>query len=187
MDFFSLDPRELPTTTLWRVQYPDSQTAFDSSASLTARDTKTIYTDFDDIFVDFGGAVEDHLWWPERRPSIFISLFANRWHAENWALRWSDDHGGRECTVYAISACALEGSYVYQAEELRRAMCLQVPAEAEASILNEYLVAHRIPAEAILGCRTTEDIRRGECYLLSPRCILGARNRIFDRSAERRS
>jgi len=32
-----------------------------------------------------------------------------------------------------ISVCTLEGSYVYQAEELQQAMCLQMPAEAEAS------------------------------------------------------
>ena len=61
MDFFSLDLKTANSDSL-AAQYPDSQTAFDSSASLTARDTKTIYTDLDDIFVDFGGAVEGHLW-----------------------------------------------------------------------------------------------------------------------------
>jgi hypothetical protein len=39
---------------------------------------------------------------------------------------------------------------------------------AEASIADEYLVAHRIPSDAIVGCRDTDDIKKGE-YLLSSR------------------
>ena len=35
-----------------------------------------------------------------------------------------------------------------------------MPEKAEASIRDEYLIGYRIPAQAIAGCRNTEDIKR---------------------------
>jgi hypothetical protein len=124
----------------------------------------------------FDGAVEYHFDSLSGHPSIFISLFAGRQHADNWALRYSDPHGGEICTVYEISAAMLAGSYVFCADELRRGLCLQVSEQIATSMSDEYLVAHHIPFEAIVGCRTTDDIRRGEgCFL--PDVLYHARSR----------
>jgi len=167
MNFFDLDPRKLPTTTLYRVQYDGCMTIYNPPSGLSARDNQTVYDrERDDMFTDFGGAVEDHLCWRKNRRSPFISLFANKRHAENWALDWSERHQGRLCDVFEINAPELVGSYVFHAYELWESLCLQVPAKAEASIPNEYLVTHGIPRRAIVGRRNTEDIRRGECCSL---------------------
>jgi hypothetical protein len=165
MDFFELDPRKLPTATLYRVQYDGCMTIYPHFSGLIARDTETFYTEQDDIFVDFGGAVEDHLCWRPARRSIFISLFANKRHAENWALHWSAQHYGRLCEVFEINASEL-GSYVFHADEIRKCLGLHVPSTAEASILDEYLVAYRVPQRAIAGRQTTEDIQRGGLFFL---------------------
>lgn len=50
---------------------------------------------------------------------------------------------------------------MFSADEIRENLCLQVPEKAEASIRDEYLIGYRIPAQAIAGCRNTEDIKRG--------------------------
>ncbi len=160
MNFFDLDPRQLPSATLYRVQYDGCETIYHPISGLTAQDTETFYDDYDDIFVDFGRAVKDHLCW-RRVTSLFISLFADKQHAENWALHWSAHHGGRSCQVFEISASKMVGSYVFHADEIRKTLGLRVPPMAEASIPDEYLVAWNIPQRAIVGCQTTEHIQRG--------------------------
>jgi hypothetical protein len=160
MNFFDLDPRQLPSAALYRVQYDGCETIYHPISGLTAQDTETFYDDYDDIFVDFGRAVKDHLCW-RRVTSLFISLFADEQHAENWALHWSAHHGGRSCQVFEISASKMVGSYVFHADEIRKTLGLRVPPMAEASIPDEYLVAWNIPQRAIVGCQTTEHIQRG--------------------------
>ncbi len=161
MELFDLDPRQLPIARLYRVPYEGCMTIYDQVLGFTARDTRSFYSVDDDIFVDFGGAVEDHLCWRPTRLSIFISLFANKRHAEYWALKWSARHNGKLCEVFEIDAAKL-GYYVFDAEELRQGLSLHVPSGAEASILDEYLVAYEIPRRAIVGRRSSEDIQRGE-------------------------
>jgi len=156
MDFFDLDPRELPTATLYRVQYDGCMTIHDHFSGLTARGTKTIYTER-----DFRGAVEDHLCWERVHLSIFISLFANKRHAENWALDWNANHHGRPCEVFKINASELAGLYVFHADEIRKYLNLHVPSKAKASILDEYLIAYSVPQRAIVGRQSTKDIQRG--------------------------
>ena len=159
MNFFDLDPRILPTATLYRVQYDGCMTIYNPGSGLTAKDTETFY-DENDMFVDFGGAVEDHLRW-RPVPSLFISTFADKRLAENWALKRSERHDGKICGIFEINASKLVGSCIFHADELRKHLGLQVPSEAEASILEEYLVAWNIPQRAIVGCQSTEDIQRG--------------------------
>ena len=164
MDFFDLDPRKLPTARLYRVQYDGCMTIHRHFSGLTARDTEIFYTERDDMFVDFDGVVEDHLCWEWAHLSIFISLFANKRHAENRALDWS---------ARQIKASELVGLYVFHADEIRKCLNLHVPSvawntiydqlricracshfadsldptpsKAEASILNEYLIVYNVP------------------------------------------
>jgi hypothetical protein len=164
MEFFNLDPTNLSTDCLYRIQYNDCKTTYSPLYGLSARDTETFYTDRDDIFNDFGGAVEDHLCWRKERDSLFISLFADKRHAENWALDWSARHDDRLCQIFEIKASELVGGYVFHADELRRTLHLHVPEGAEASIRDEYLVTYRIPPQAIVSCRNSEDIKQGAAF-----------------------
>ncbi len=143
---------------LYRIQYDGCMTIYCCSG-FAARDTETIYTEPDDIF---GAAVKDHLCWKPFHPSIFISLFATKGHAEDWALQWSAGHDGRSCDVFWIEASKLAGSYVFHADKIRKDLELHVPLEAEASILDEYLIAYSVPERAIVGRQSVEDIQRGE-------------------------
>jgi len=102
--------------------------------------------------------VEDHVLW-RSRPSIFISLFANKRHAENWALSWSARHNGDVCKIFEINAFSLT-ECVYQAEEIQRSCCSHIPEAAKASIADEYLVAYHIPIQAVERSWTTEDVKR---------------------------
>ncbi len=158
MNYFDLDPRTLPTATLYRVQYDGCMTTYNPGSGLTAKETETFYDEYYDIFVNFGGAVQDHLCW-RPVPSLFISTFADKRLAENWALKWSTCHDGKMCEIYEINASKLVGSCIFHADKLRKHLDLRVPSKAEASILVEYLVAWNIPQRAIVGCQSTEDIK----------------------------
>lgn len=158
MEFFGIDP---PSDTLYRIQYEGCATTYSPHSGLTAKDTSTFYTDCDDIYIDFGGAVEDHLCWRKHYDSPFISVFGNKQHAENWALDWSKRHHDKICQVFEIKASKLVRSYIFSAHEIRENLPLQVSEKAEASIKDEYLICYRIPAQAIAGYRDTEDIKQG--------------------------
>lgn len=112
-------------------------------------------------------AVEGHLCWRKERHSLFISVFGNKRHAENWALDWSERHGDKICQVSEIKASELVGGYMFSADEIQENLCLQVPEKAEASIRDEYLIGYRIPAQAIAGCRNIDlsmtDVGRSQC------------------------
>ncbi|OWY97303.1 LOW QUALITY PROTEIN: hypothetical protein PHMEG_00032206 [Phytophthora megakarya] len=62
---------------LFRVQY-------DGSMSLQARGNPNFSSDD-----EFKWAIEAHLNWFNRTPTPFVSTFANRLHAENWARQRS--------------------------------------------------------------------------------------------------
>ena len=87
-------------------------TIYHPFSGLTAKDTETFYDEYYDIFVDLVVAIEDHLCW-RKIPSLFISLFANKNHAENWALKWSARHDGKLCEVFEINASKLVGLCVF--------------------------------------------------------------------------
>lgn len=114
--------------------------------------------------MDFGDVVEDHLWWPEVRPSISISLLQI-----DGTKRIGLCDGATVTVVESVLSLRLahvdlrDRMFIEQ-KSSGDFLALQVPTEAEASISNSYLVAHQISAEAILGCRATEDIKQGECY-----------------------
>jgi hypothetical protein len=75
-------------------------------------------------------------------------------------LNWGNRHDGRSRQILEINAFKLVGLYVFQAEELQRSLCLHVPEEAEASIQDEYLIAHCIPLQVIVGSQNSNDIER---------------------------
>ena len=166
MNIFSLYPAEVPGT-LYRVQYRDSMTTYDNEG-LEADDTDTLYGDGGDeqeegnTLQQFGDAVERHLNWDNDYRSIFISLFPQRRHAENWMLERHDRFGSRNCTLLQIDTRALHGSFIFRAKDIVDELSLWIPEAAQASVAGEYLIAHYIPRRAIIRSQTVHDIRAGK-------------------------
>lgn len=167
MNTFSLYLTDVPGT-LYRVQYGDSMTTYDIYEGLEADDTVTFYDDGgdeqeeDDTLQGFGDAVEQHLSWDTDYKSIFISLFSQRRHAENWMLERHTRFGSRNCTLLQINTAALHGFFIFRAEEIVDALSLSIPEAAQASVAREYLIAHYIPPRAIIRSQTVHDILAGK-------------------------
>lgn len=166
MNKFCLSPADVPGT-LYRVQYGDSMTTYDLYEGLEADDTATLYDDEgdeeeDDTLEEFGDAVERHLSWDTEYESIFISLFSQRRHAENWMLERHTRFGSRNCTLLQIDTSNLVAFFIFRAEEIVDALSLSIPEAAQASVAREYLIAHYVPSRAIIGSQTVDDILAGK-------------------------
>ncbi|KAJ5989705.1 hypothetical protein N7481_004915 [Penicillium waksmanii] len=167
MNTFCLFPADVPGS-LYRVQYGDSMTTYDIYEGLEAVDTVTLYDDGgdeqeeDDTLQEFGDAVEQHLSWDTDYESIFISLFSQRRHAENWMLDRHTRFGSRNCTLLQIDTSALNGSFIFRAEEIVHELSLSIPEAAQASVAREYLIAHYIPPRAIIRSQTADEIHAGK-------------------------
>ncbi|KAK2738163.1 hypothetical protein FQN55_000783 [Onygenales sp. PD_40] len=153
MDVHKLDPNDLPHKRLYRVQYDESMTGYDVHDGLEAEDT--LGND------DFKGAVKRHLNW-DRRRSMFISLFSDKRHAENWLWKRRSTNG----KILEIDPTQLE--YIYRAQDLVNVLRLKVRDEAQASIPHEYLVAHWVPPQAIISCHTIDEIERARGFRPTP-------------------
>lgn len=167
MNTFCLSPVDVPRY-LYRVQYGDSMTTYDIHEGLEAADTVTLYDDGgdeqeeEDTLQEFGDAVEQHLSWDTDYESIFISLFSQRRHAENWMLDRHTRLGSRNCTLLQIDTAALNDLFIFRAEEILDELSLSIPEAAQASVAREYLIAHYIPPHAIMRSQTVDDIYAGK-------------------------
>lgn len=168
MNTFCLSPTDVPTS-LYRVQYGDSKTAYDIHEGLEAADMVTFYDDdggdeqeAEDTLQEFGDEVERHLSWDTDYESMFISLFSQRRHAENWMLDRYTRLGSRNCTLLQISTATLNGFFIFRAEEIVDALSLSIPEAAQASVAREYLIAHYIPPRAIIRSQSVNDILAGK-------------------------
>lgn len=159
MDLFDLAADEIPAT-LYRVQYAESVTTYDSDGGLEAQDPDTIYNEADDLdyFLD---AIERHLNW-EPEDSIFISLFCDKKDAEDWMLERSSQFVSTDCALLEIDMTELLGFYVFRAQEIVDMFSLSVSRQTHPTITGEYLVVHYIPPASILSCRTVADIENSE-------------------------
>ncbi|KAJ5543648.1 hypothetical protein N7513_004780 [Penicillium frequentans] len=167
MNKFRLSPTDVPTS-LYRVQYGDSMTAYDIHEGLEAADTVTFYDDdggdeqeAEDTLQEFGDEVEQHLSWNTDYKSMFISLFSQRRHAENWMLDRYTRLGSRNCTLLQISTATLNGFLIFRAEEIVDALSLSIPEAAQASVAREYLIAHYIPPRAIIRSQSVDEMLAG--------------------------
>jgi hypothetical protein len=61
MDIFGINPTQLSTQKLYRIQYDSCMTTFNHYSGFVVRDTKTFYNEDCDIYRDFSSVVEDHL------------------------------------------------------------------------------------------------------------------------------
>lgn len=125
-----------------------------------AQDLETVYFDHDEIHTGLSEAVEKHLSWTSIYRSPFISTFADKRHAENWALDWSRRHSDLVCDVFEIDPAKL--SYIFHAEELSKNLLLHVPQKAYQNLSDEYLILNHIPEKAIVGHQSTKVIKESK-------------------------
>ncbi|KAL3496106.1 hypothetical protein BJX62DRAFT_194115 [Aspergillus germanicus] len=139
MDRFRLLPGEIPEF-LYRVDYEGSATIYSPDRGLEAQDTVSTYNSDH----GFGDATQRHLNWDHEFRSVFISLFSFKSHTINW-MKTRNTH----CNLLKIDTTALRDLYVFRAQQIEKELRLSVRETASASLRNEYLVLHRIPAAAI--------------------------------------
>jgi hypothetical protein len=148
MDIFRTESCNIPQT-LYRVDYDDTLTTYDSEMGFQAGDTTTFLSDFQiELFVI---SVEAHRDWHSRIRSPYISLFSDRENAENWATRW-ELYNSRPCQIVEIDGTRLADSRVYCVRDLQNQFGLSGPRNSE------YLCLHRIPKKAIVSRQSTQNV-----------------------------
>jgi hypothetical protein len=140
MDGLCLSPRRIPEK-LYRVHLPDSWTALDYTGFVAAdteplcpRDERTL-----------ARRLRSHDDRHSKVPSIFISVFSDRTHAENWASKVSRN---KQFLIAEINGWFLRDSYVFNARNVHARLGLRIPRAAGNE--DEYLVLHYIPRDAIV-------------------------------------
>jgi hypothetical protein len=158
MDALRLAPGDLPHT-LYRVQYSETMTVEGYDGSLIAQDTTTIHSEEEAL----SEAAERHLNWDDKYTSIFISTFSDRAHAYNWMLERKSRFKKSECGLLTIDTAVLgPGADVFSAEELVDVLQLDIIKRAKGSIVGQYLVAYRIPPEAVLEYVSLDEIEQSK-------------------------
>ena len=84
MDPYICHKSDIPNT-LYRVHYPESQTAFSDDGGFSAADTTTIYAA--NKLIKFKKTIVNQFTSSRRANLLFISLFSDREHAVNWGRK----------------------------------------------------------------------------------------------------
>ncbi|ETN16666.1 hypothetical protein PPTG_05824 [Phytophthora nicotianae INRA-310] len=131
-DRYECQEDEIPRT-LYRVQY-------DQSMSLRAR-ANPVFTSR----AHFKSAVEDHLVWGNREPSPFVSTFAHRQHAMNWAN--SQCQRAEQVSLLELDASQLDRIFSVRDLVNYRNVHTNLP---ESMYEDEYLVLGKIRRRSIV-------------------------------------
>jgi hypothetical protein len=159
MEGFRLPPATLPTR-FYRVHYPSSHTTFTNFRGFSASDTQTFYP-HDAQQALFFQSLRCHSKWSDSTPSPYISVFSDKRHAENWALEWSRNNSCVGCEVFEIDSSSLGNVYVFSVARMSWQLQARPSELVDRLDPDEYLCLHRIPAEAVVGCRGTMEIEGG--------------------------
>lgn len=127
-----------PPPLLYRVLHPGSQ-ALPSKATGNIRTANqaTIQNE-----LDLQKAVSNHWNWNSKEPSHFMSVFADRDHAYNWANKRSSNPS--DLSFLQISTAALPPStYIFRSTDLKELLGLDHDWDK-----NEYLILRWLPARA---------------------------------------
>ena len=157
MDQLRFDLTWLPAE-LYRVQYPKCQTTYCSATGLRARDTSTFYSENEKDA--FRQSIVNQFTWSWRQPTPYITVFSDKKHAQNWALSYSR-RVGDSCEVIRIDSRELRHVYVFKLSDLQARLDCEVPVGASQHVEGACVCLHRIPKRAILGSKTTEEIKDG--------------------------
>lgn len=163
MDAYTCSGSEVPSQ-LYRVDYPGSQTVFSSTEGFSASDTTKVYNTNE--LDDFRQAIVNQFTWGSRASSPFISLFSDREHAENWGRKepW---RGFRDRSddwfLHLINTTRMKDtSRFFKLSDLFENLGLDLPDGARQHIKGAFLCLHRIPIEAMVQKRTSEQVKAGK-------------------------
>ncbi|KAF2200522.1 hypothetical protein GQ43DRAFT_70119 [Delitschia confertaspora ATCC 74209] len=135
-------PTAVPRT-VYRVDYMSSQTTFNKTDGFRARNQTTIINTPSTL----QKYAMPHLAWQTNFSSPFISVFADKQHAERWARTFAEKNGDK-CYVVSVDTTKLARGPIFRAADLLADVELS-PAE-ESMHFSEYLVLHRIPGMALI-------------------------------------
>ncbi|OWZ06232.1 hypothetical protein PHMEG_00021543 [Phytophthora megakarya] len=124
--------------------------------SLRARQNQTDFR----YLHEFKRDAEDHLDWTSRHETPFISTFASRQHAVNWALDRRESGCG---TAVVLKLDTQRLGPIFCVRHLVKHPRLQLYTELpEHTYRDEYLVLNEIPSTSILCEIDPRDIGRGQ-------------------------
>ncbi|KAK4670119.1 uncharacterized protein QC763_0039510 [Podospora pseudopauciseta] len=154
MDSVRCSHKELPSY-LYRIQGKTTQTQYDTSEGLEARDTTTLFgrTSGQD---KFSKAVYNQFNWSFQGRTQFISFFSSKKHATHWGRKlkkWglrsdSDD----DWSILTIDTSCLKNTYVFKLSTVIDELGVQIPQKAEdAHKDGAYFCLYRVPPCAIVS------------------------------------
>ena len=146
MEAWSVEPRYVPRR-LYRVDYEDAMTEYIPGRGFEA----AIFVPESELSADpalFIRSIEDHLDWYSEVPSPFISLFSDRWHAENWAQTWSKNKEGQAYRVFEIDGTQLDPAFLFRPYIMKTRLGAEI--DNPRVDFHELLYLNYIPEEAIM-------------------------------------
>jgi len=124
---------------LYRAQYHDSNTTLDANGLSAATQT------FDEHDIEeLRQSVVDHFTWSNRSATPYISLFSDRRHAENWAVKM-----GVDSILLVVDTTLLGDVDVFRLSTLLEELAATIPEAASQHITGAYLCLRSIPHRAI--------------------------------------
>ncbi|KAL8793811.1 MAG: hypothetical protein Q9195_003641 [Heterodermia aff. obscurata] len=144
MDAWSVKPGYVPRR-LYRVDYEDAWSEYIPELGFQAATTthEHLLADYPALFIE---SLENHLDWKSRVPSPYISLFSQKLHAENWALKWMERHPGKECCVFEINGMKLDRACLFRPYSMGDSLGADSWVDP-----HEYLCLHFVPEDAIIA------------------------------------
>jgi hypothetical protein len=132
MDEYVCFRRDLPRE-LYRVHYTGSRTSFSSQQGFAASDTTKTFS-YGELN-EFKQAIEKQFTWSCRESLLFISLFSDKRHAEDWGRKepWRGHQGpDGDWTLYVIDTVELPGTtQVFRLSDLAEKLSLDIPEVAK--------------------------------------------------------
>ncbi|ORX94459.1 hypothetical protein BCR34DRAFT_629189 [Clohesyomyces aquaticus] len=159
MDPYVCSEFEIPDT-LYRVDYPGSQTVFSSTSGFTSADTTKVFPAHE--LDEFKQAIVNQFTWSSRASSPFISLFSDREHAENWGCK--EPWRGHKDKKGDWSLCAIDTTVLkdtgrfFKISDLVEELGLKIPGPAGQHVRGAFVCLHRIPAEAVIERTSAKEV-----------------------------
>ncbi|KAK4679977.1 hypothetical protein QC764_0040290 [Podospora pseudoanserina] len=157
MDSVHCSHKELPSY-LYRIQGKTTQTQYDTSEGLEARDTTTLFgrTSGQD---KFSKAVYNQFDWYFEGRTQFISFFSSKDHATNWGhklKKWRrGSRSNDDWSILTIDTSCLENTYVFKLSTVIDELGVQIPQKAgDAHKDGAYFCLYRVPPCAIVSKKT---------------------------------
>ncbi|KAK4656985.1 hypothetical protein QC762_0041230 [Podospora pseudocomata] len=161
MDSVRCSHKELPPY-LYRIQGRTTETQYNQSGGLEARDTTTLFgrTSGQDKFSE---AVYNQFDWYLGGRTQFISFFSSKIHAICWGRKlkkWGRrSHSDDDWSILTIDTSCLENTYVFKLSTVIDELGVQIPQKAgDAHKDDAYFCLYRVPPCAIVSKKTGSEL-----------------------------